>query len=93
MSPLELSASLARLPGWTAEEGVLRRRVRVDGFAPAFALATRIALLAERLDHHPELTIAWGRLDIALTTHSEGGITRLDLRLAEAIAQWIPSNV
>ena len=92
MTDHELRDALACLPGWRAENGALRRRIRTEGFAPAFALATRIALLAERHDHHPELTVAWGRLDIALTTHSEGGITRSDLRLAEAISQWIPSS-
>ena len=96
MTPLsarEIDQALTRLPGWAHEEGMLRRTVRVQGFAPAFALATRVALLAERMNHHPELNVAWGRLTIALTTHSQGGITALDLRMAEAISQWIPSNV
>ena len=92
LSDAEVSAALTRLPGWEREGGAIRRTVRTQGFAPAFALATRVALLAERMDHHPEMTVTWGRLSIALTTHSEGGITALDLRMAEAISQWIPSS-
>ena len=93
LPPHEVDAALSRLPGWDREGDALRRTVRVEGFAPAFALATRVAMLAERMNHHPEMTVAWGRLTIALTTHSMGGITALDLRMAEAISQWIPSNV
>ena len=92
LAPREIDAALDRLPGWSHEEGALRRTVRTGGFAPAFALATRVALLAERMNHHPEMTVTWGHLTIALTTHSAGGITSLDLRMAEAISQWIPSS-
>ena len=94
LSPFEVKAALAGLPGWRHERAgeYIALRVRTESFATAFTLAARIALMAERAAHHPEITIAWGRLDIALTTHSAKGITRADIELAETISRWMPSN-
>ena len=93
--PLSPEEVRERLPeGWTYDEAepAIRWSHRTRDFAGAFALATRIALLAERMGHHPEITVTWGRLEIALTTHRPRGITRLDLRMAGAIARWKQSN-
>ena len=73
--------------GWTLEDGgkALVRTVRFSDFSEAFAFLTRVALHAEKADHHPEFTSVWNRVDFRLTTHDAGGVTDRDLRLAEAI--------
>lgn len=78
---------LGEVPGWTldAARGALHRQLRLKDFAAAFALMTRIALAAEKADHHPEWSNVYNRLDIWLTTHDAGGITERDLTLARAI--------
>lgn len=63
----------------------LRRVVRFPDFVSAFIAATRIAFLAEAEEHHPDLAISWGRLDIDLSTHAVGGLTRNDFILAAKI--------
>jgi len=75
----------ARLPGWTVEGEQLRRTFRFHNFSEAFAFMTRVALLAETQDHHPEWFNVWNRVDIALTTHDAGGLSARDVRLALAI--------
>ena len=71
---------------WEVVEGVrLRRRIRRPDFASAFAMATGVALLAESEGHHPDMCVGWGRLDIELTTHAVGGLTRNDFILAARI--------
>ncbi len=74
-------------PDWRSEEGRLRREYRLRGFGEPVALAVRIALLAEREDHHPELRLGYGHLEVELTTHSAGGLTRNDFILAAKIDQ------
>lgn len=73
--------------GWRAEGGRLRREYRLRGFGEPVALAVRIALLAEREDHHPELRLGYGHLEVELTTHSAGGLSRNDFILAAKIDQ------
>jgi 4a-hydroxytetrahydrobiopterin dehydratase len=83
----DLQQALATLPGWTitaAGEGIARRFVFRD-FAEAFAFMTRVALLAEKADHHPEWSNVWNRVDITLTTHDAGGLTARDVGLAREI--------
>ena len=87
-----IDEALADLPGWHREGAALRTEMRFRNFAEAFAMATRIALLAERRNHHPDLTVGWGRLAIALTSHDAGGITRRDTDMAGAIAEWTRSS-
>ena len=77
-------AALGQLTGWAAAEGrdALVRSFRFPDFQTAFAFMTRVALMAEKLDHHPEWTNVYGRVDVLLTTHDAGGVTDLDVQLA-----------
>ena len=74
-----LGAQLARLPGWSVREGALERDYRFPDFDAAMAFAQRVAGLAARQDHHPELRIEWGRCVVRWHTHSAGGITMNDI--------------
>ena len=73
--------------GWALEEGgkALVRSFRFKDFSQAFAFLTRVALHAEKADHHPEFTSVWNRVDFRLTSHDSGGVTERDLELARAI--------
>ena len=75
--------------GWTVEEGgkALVRSFRFKDFSEAFAFLTRVALHAEKQDHHPEFTSVWNRVDFRLTSHDAGGVTDRDRKLAEAIGR------
>lgn len=79
------SAALARLPAWTAAPGsrdAIVRTYRFADFNTAFGFMARAALMAERLDHHPEWSNVYNRVEVTLTTHDVGGVTALDLELA-----------
>lgn len=78
-----LAGALA--PEWQVESAEIRREFTFKTFNAAFGLATRIALLAEAQNHHPELEVAWGRLAVRLTTHSVGGLSRNDFIMAARI--------
>jgi 4a-hydroxytetrahydrobiopterin dehydratase len=73
--------------GWSLEAGgkALVRSVKFGNFSEAFAFLTRVAMHAEKADHHPEFTSVWNRVDFRLTSHDAGGITERDVGLAEAI--------
>ena len=73
--------------GWTLEDGgkALIRSFRFADFNEAFGFLSRVALHAEKADHHPEFTSVWNRIDFRLTSHDAGGVTERDLKLAEAI--------
>jgi 4a-hydroxytetrahydrobiopterin dehydratase len=85
LSPAELTEGLAGLPGWRVEDGRLRREFTFADFDAAFAFMTRVAEHARRLDHHPNWSNSYAKVEIALFTHDAGGLTRLDLELARAI--------
>ena len=73
--------------GWTksSDGKALERTYRFKDFTEAFAFLTRVAEHAEKVDHHPEFTSVWNRIDFKLTSHDAGGITERDVALAEAI--------
>ena len=73
--------------GWTLEDGgkALLRTFKFATFSEAFGFLTRVALHAEKVDHHPEFTNVWNRVDFRLTSHDAGGVTERDVKLAEAI--------
>lgn len=72
---------------WTEREGALHRSYRFRDFSEAFAFLTRVAMHAEKVDHHPEFTSVWNRVDFRLTTHDAGGVTDKDRELARVIDQ------
>ncbi len=76
--------------GWTIEEGgkALVRSFKFRDFSEAFAFLARVAMHAEKADHHPEFTSVWNRVDFRLTTHSAGGVTERDVTLAKAINRF-----
>ncbi len=82
----EARAALGReLPQWTQDGEKLKRSFRFGDFSEAFAFMTRVALLAEQQNHHPEWSNVWNRVEIALTTHDAGGLSARDVTMARAI--------
>lgn len=75
---------LAAHPGWERDGEALVRSYELADFSSALAFAVRLGLVAEKRDHHPDILIGWGKARVLWTTHDAGGITRLDLDLAEA---------
>jgi 4a-hydroxytetrahydrobiopterin dehydratase len=85
LSSEEVTAALAGLDGWRAEDGSLKRRFEFANFAEALAQVNRIGAIAEELDHHPDITFGWGYAEVLTTTHDRGGITPFDIELAARI--------
>ena len=83
----EIAAARVSLPGWTLSENrlAISRRFTFANFSAAFAFMTRVALYAEKADHHPEWSNVWNRVDITLTTHDAGGLSQRDVAMARAI--------
>jgi 4a-hydroxytetrahydrobiopterin dehydratase len=77
-------AALAGLSGWSAAEGrdAITKTYRFDDFNAAFGWMSRVALAAEKLDHHPEWFNVYSRVEVLLATHDAGGVTELDVKLA-----------
>jgi len=82
LSSAGADARLSALPGWTREGEKLHRTFTFRDFSEAFAFMARVALEAEKLNHHPDWSNAWNRVAVDLTTHDAGGLTELDFRLA-----------
>jgi len=82
LSDKDVEARLAAHPGWTLKGGKLHREFRFAGFSEAFGFMARVALFAEKIDHHPDWSNVWNRVNVSLDTHDAGGITDLDFRLA-----------
>jgi 4a-hydroxytetrahydrobiopterin dehydratase len=85
LGPAELEAALQSLPGWSLREGRLHRELVFRDFSEAFGFMTRVALEAERRNHHPDWSNVWNRVVIDLWTHDAGGITQNDVELATRI--------
>ena len=83
LSEAELARAIAELPGWSLAAGKLHREYRFADFNTAFGFMTRVALEAERMDHHPDWSNVWNRVVVDLTTHDSGGITASDVELAK----------
>jgi 4a-hydroxytetrahydrobiopterin dehydratase len=88
--PNPLTADQVRdsLPaGWKVEDKAIARQFKFKDFSQAFAFMTRVALAAEKMDHHPDWSNSYNTVDIRLTTHSAGGLTSNDMKLAATINQ------
>ncbi len=85
MSDGDVERSLGLLPEWRVVDGKLRRRFEFPSFVAAFGFMTRVAMAAERMDHHPDWSNSYRTVTIDLHTHDSGGVTALDLELARRI--------
>ncbi len=82
--------ALAGLPGWSLVEGraAIAKTFTFRNFSEAFGFMTRVALKAEKLDHHPEWSNVYKTVHVTLTTHDAGGLTELDVALARAMDRF-----
>ena len=90
-----LAERLASLPGWSESNDAIRREFTTDGWTTTLMLLNLIGFLCEAADHHPDLHVSWGKVEVRLNTHTAGGVTDKDLELARIIEQqamWKPAG-
>jgi 4a-hydroxytetrahydrobiopterin dehydratase len=82
---ITVEAALSQLPGWAAakDREAIEKSFKFGDFSQAFGFMARIALAAEKLDHHPEWFNVYNKVDVLLSTHDAGGVTELDVQLAK----------
>jgi 4a-hydroxytetrahydrobiopterin dehydratase len=85
LSDQDVTAALAGLPGWERAGDEIVKTYERASFPAAIAFVVRIGFLAEAADHHPDLDIRWRKVRVALTTHDAGGLSELDMQLAQQI--------
>ncbi len=85
LSDSEVRRRMQAIPAWEVKEGRLVRTFEFADFVAAFAFMAAVALIAERMEHHPNWSNAYNRVEIALNTHDVGGISSNDFELAERI--------
>ena len=85
----EQKANSVRLPAWSLEAGKLRREFLFKDFVEAFGFMSRVALVAESMDHHPDLRNVYNRVTLELHTHDVGGLSELDFSLAARIDELV----
>lgn len=93
LSASEIAERLKALPGWRSESGAIVRDYTTDGWPTTLMLVNAIGFVAEAADHHPDLAVSWGKVQVKLWTHSAGGVTASDVELAALIEQtalWRP---
>ena len=83
----EITRQLGDLPDWTRDGDTIRASFTAPDFPTGIRLVDEVAADAESMDHHPDIDIRWTTLVFALSTHSEGGLTQLDVELAHQISQ------
>jgi 4a-hydroxytetrahydrobiopterin dehydratase len=86
LSDSDIEAGLAKLSSdWTLDGDTIRRSIEADTFAAGISLVDSVAAVADQRNHHPDIDIRWTTITFALSTHSEGGLTKNDLELAAEI--------
>ena len=85
LSDEEIGERLGSLQGWDRDGDAIRKTYEGEDFMSSVGLVNRLAPVAEEMNHHPDLEISWNKVTVALSTHSEGGLTENDFTLAERI--------
>ena len=85
LSAEEIVERTSELETWVTEDDFLKKRFNFSNFAEALAFVNRVGAIAEKLDHHPDITFGWGYAEFAITTHDAGGLTHNDFDLAKEI--------
>lgn len=90
----ELNTTLSKLEGWSHAEDrhAITRSFKFKNFSESWGFMTRIALLAEKMDHHPEWFNVYNKVDITLTTHDAGGVSEKDIKMAEKINSYATAS-
>ena len=91
LDAMQLQALPSKLPAWQRVDNTLQRNFLFDDFVEAFGFMSRVALLAEHRNHHPEWSNVYNRVSITLTTHDTGGLSDLDIDMAQAIDALLPA--
>ena len=84
----KIGAFLEENPIWKRDGESIKAEFKFKDFSEAMGFVTRVGLAAEKADHHPDIDIRWNKVLLVLSTHSEGGITKKDLDLAEMASSW-----
>jgi 4a-hydroxytetrahydrobiopterin dehydratase len=94
LEPDARAAALEELPQWREipERDAIARKFEFKNFSEAFAFMTRSALLAERMDHHPEWLNVYNRVEVTLSTHDAGGVTENDVKMAKAMDGYVSNR-
>jgi 4a-hydroxytetrahydrobiopterin dehydratase len=92
LSEDEIRTALDDLPGWEVEGDQIAKEFKRDGFAGAIAFVVRLSYAAEAANHHPDLDIRYSKVRVVLSTHSEGGVTAMDIELARTIEALAPRS-
>lgn len=85
LAPDEILSNLAEMEDWHAENDILSKRFEFANFAESLDFVNKVGAIAERHDHHPDITFGWGYAEINLTTHDRSGITAFDFAVAREI--------
>lgn len=85
--PDEILINLAEIEDWKVENSILSRRFEFNNFAEALEFVNKVGEIAEKHDHHPDITFGWGYAEINLTTHDRGGLTDFDFAVAKEIEE------
>lgn len=93
LSDEQISQELKALPGWEYQDACLRKLFRFPEFMDGIRFIQRVAEMAEAADHHPDIHVNYTRVTFVCSTHSEGGVTEKDIRLARQIEQAFASQV
>lgn len=93
LSNEELIHALKKLPDWHLYEGAITKQFVFADFSAAFGFMARVALIAEKMDHHPDWSNTYNRVQISLITHDKGGLTTRDTELALAIENILHGSV
>ena len=80
-----LTQQLSKLKGWSREGNTIRKTVKLNDFVQAIGFVNSVALLAEKMNHHPDIDIRWNTVTLVLSTHSAEGLTQFDMKLAAMI--------
>ena len=89
IEPQQLSYFIEKNPSWVISHNAIKKEFKFDNFIEAFGFMSKVALLSEKMDHHPNWQNTYNKVTIELTTHDIGGITTNDTKLAEAIDKLI----
>jgi len=89
LSDAQIADHLKSLPGWELGEDRIKKTFRFKDFVEAFGWMSCAALIAERMNHHPDWRNVWATVEVELSTHDAGGLTELDMKLASAMDELV----